>query len=60
MINVKEVKRVEEVEVNDGYYFVKFKYDNNTGKVRVLSRGAYKSRQYEPVFLYVSWARRCV
>jgi len=51
MIKVREVERVKEVKIYDGYYFASFIYDSDAGKVKTISRGAYRSRMHEPVFI---------
>lgn len=51
MIKVKEVVRTKSVEVTDGEFFVSFGYNNDAGKLTVLSRGQYKNRQTEPVYI---------
>jgi len=51
MVEVETVTRVNEVEVSDGYWLVKFRYDRDKGRLITVFRGVHKSRLLEPVYI---------
>ena len=62
MTEVKFVERVQSVEVTDGYWFVRFAFDREKGKLKTVFRGCHKGRMHEPVYvpkaIYADFVKR--